>query len=94
MVLAGSSLETWDLNNVVRKLFWNFDDGSACWMKVLIRLARARAAVLTKPSPPSAVFLNKMFSGGRMRKPCMTQLFTAEEILWISCWRRLRAQVL
>ena len=35
MVLAGSSLETWDLNNVVRKLFWNFDDGSACWMKVL-----------------------------------------------------------
>ena len=52
MVLAGSSLETWDLNNVVRKLFWNFDDGSACWMKVLIRLARARAAVLTKPSPP------------------------------------------
>ena len=80
MVLAGSSLETWDLNNVVRKLFWNFDDGSACWMKVLIRLARARAAVLTRPSPPSAVFLNKMFSGGRMRNPCMTQLFTAEEI--------------
>ena len=60
MVLAGSSFETWALNNVVRKLFWYLDDGSACEMKVLIRLARARAAVLTRPRPPSAVFLNGM----------------------------------